>query len=486
MNGKAFVFIAVVAFVGGTVFASRPAVGVIRWDAWDDNLDAQAVAMRERVLASASDYPQTGRRWYFAENGSDDNDGRSPERPLRTLAKAGTLPLKPGDAVLFRRGDLFRGFFNAQAGVTYSAWGKGPKPTLCGSLRNYADETLWVTTGVANVWRCTERIVNAGCVFFDFDPQEVGRQEVVFGKMALPGRKEPHDRPVALTEDLAFCNLFHEDALLLRSDAGNPGKRFRRIEIGSILLKHIIQVDVPGVTIDNLHFTCSGGNAVGNHPKRDFEVRNCVFNHLGGSVLLGWRFGTVRFGNAVEVWDGVDGYRVHDNWMYQIYDTGVTHQRNDTADFVCRMKNIEYARNLIERCFWSIEYYNQRNAPGSSTEDVHIHDNFCRFGGEGWGCLGRESRAMLFSFGDPPTLTRNYRMERNVFDRSLGVVFFQSGRRLEEPGSRVFSGNRYVQWADRPFARVLNREVPMGDAAVGLVAELFGETNAVFQTVCPR
>ena len=158
--------------------------------------------------------------------------------------------------------------------------------------------------------------------------------------------------------------------------------------IGTMAKKHVIEVFAPDVTIDNIHFTCCGGNAVGNRPKRNFEVRNCIFNHLGGSVLLGWAFGTVRFGNAVEIWDGVDGYRVHDNWMYQIYDTGITHQCHHDKGRKIFQSNVEYARNLVEYCFWSIEYYNAHNLYGE-TRNVFVHDNFCRFGGYDRGCQAK-------------------------------------------------------------------------------------------------
>ena len=444
-------------------------------------LERRAEAMRTAVLAAESQYPTNGIVYYFAENGRDSNDGRSPARPMRTLRKASGLRLKPGDAVLFRRGDLFRGFLKAQAGVTYSAWGDGPKPTLCGSFRDYADPSLWKATAVSNVWRCTERLHDVGCVFFDFDPREVGRMDVAYGKMALPVRNEKFDRPVTLDEDLAFCNLFREDALLLRSDRGNPGARFAHIEIGTMAEKHLVTARDAGITVDNLHLTCCGGTAVGNHATRNFEVRNCVINHLGGSVLLGWKFGTVRFGNAVEVWDAVDGYRVHDNWIYQVYDTGVTHQRNDSPKFVCVMRNIEYWNNLIERCFWSIEYYNQRNAPGSRTENVYVHDNFCRFGGEGWGCAGRADRTPMYSFGDAPSFTANYRTERNVFDRSLGFLFFQSGKTLESKGAHAFRGNTYVQRAGGAFAKVHETVTPFTpESAPRLTEEMFGETDATF------
>ena len=95
-----------------------------------------------------------------------------------TLGAVAKLALKPGDAVLFRRGDFFRGTITAKAGVLYSAYGEGPKPTICASSRNYADASLWEPSQVPNVWRTTCEVLNAGIVTFDHDPQVLGRYDV--------------------------------------------------------------------------------------------------------------------------------------------------------------------------------------------------------------------------------------------------------------------------------------------------------------------
>ena len=53
-------------------------------------------------------YPlSTGTVYYVSATGDDKNDGLSPETPIKSLAKASMLPLKPGDSVLFKKGDDF-------------------------------------------------------------------------------------------------------------------------------------------------------------------------------------------------------------------------------------------------------------------------------------------------------------------------------------------------------------------------------------------
>ncbi|WP_052731276.1 right-handed parallel beta-helix repeat-containing protein [Spirosoma radiotolerans] len=78
--------------------------------------------------------------YYVASNGSDNNTGRSITSPFQTLNKINSLPLKPGDQLLFRRGDTFLGTLTIrQSGssslpITVDAYGSGPKPVLTGSV----------------------------------------------------------------------------------------------------------------------------------------------------------------------------------------------------------------------------------------------------------------------------------------------------------------------------------------------------------------
>lgn len=357
-------------------------------------------------------------------------------------AQINALDLKPGDKVLFRRGDLFRGRIDGRDGVTYGAWGEGPLPTLCASRRNYADPALWKPTAESNVWRCVEKLHNVGIVLFDHDPQVVGALDRTFAQMRLPKRNEPFDRPVELDADLTFRNLFHDDILELRSDAGNPGERFRRIEIGEH--GHCIWIKGSDITVENLHLTLSGTHGVGGSGFRtNITVRNCVIDWLGGSIIEGWKFGTARFGNGVEIWGGCDGFRVENNWIYQVYDTGVTIQCNDRTDFVCRMANVAFVSNRIENCFWALEYYNARNAPGSSVENVRFADNICLKTGRGWGCVGREHLAPVLALGSSPPDVSGFIVERNIFGGSTGTVI---ERRPPAPENAFrFSGNVYRQ-----------------------------------------
>ena len=447
-----------------------------------EGLEKHAAKMKTAVLESRSVYPQSDNTVYVAANGDDGNDGLSQERPIASLKKVNALPLKPGSVVLFRRGDLFRGQLKVRAGVTYSAYGTGPKPTLCRSMRDYADPALWCDSGIAGVWRCTLPIANAGVITFDHDPndpKELGRYDVLTARLRHSrGRIES---PRHLEKDLEFWSDLDKKILYLRSEQ-NPGTRFKRIEIGEGETG-VCAGSERDVTIDNLHITLAGCHGVGAGTTVNLEVRNCLFDWIGGSLLIpeGKKGGPCRFGNAVEVYGGCDGYRVHDNWMYQIYDTGITHQCHHAKNQRIFQKNVEHARNLIEYCFWSIEYYNAFNGYGE-TRDVHVHHNFCRFGGEGWGCVGRAGGTPMFSIDDRPDVTSNYVNEANVLQHSRGILVNNFGRHAPE---MQFQKNVYVQPRGWKFANIgdLNRNGKwflFDESAAEVMREAFGETDGTY------
>ncbi|MBM3887588.1 MAG: hypothetical protein FJ388_00515 [Verrucomicrobia bacterium] len=98
-----------------------------------------------------------GRTFFVATSGNDANDGLSQKSPWRSLKKVNAADLHPGDKVLFKRRDTWRGQLVPQSGregasITYSAYGKGARPLLLGSVsrndpRNWQHEggNIWVT-----------------------------------------------------------------------------------------------------------------------------------------------------------------------------------------------------------------------------------------------------------------------------------------------------------------------------------------------------
>lgn len=77
--------------------------------------------------------------YYFSNSGSDDNSGTSESSPFKSLTKASSLRLVPGDKLLFRRGDIFRGelkvYYSGTAAspIVLTSYGEGPDAIISGS-----------------------------------------------------------------------------------------------------------------------------------------------------------------------------------------------------------------------------------------------------------------------------------------------------------------------------------------------------------------
>ncbi len=129
--------------------------------------------------------------------------------------------------------------------------------------------------------------------------------------------------------------------------------------------------------------------------------------------------------------------------MYQIYDTGPTHQvSNGSGNYVQR--DVRYIGNLIEYVHWGIEFYNTPN-PGDEekrlTDGVYTAYNICRYGGYGWGSIvrNRQTSAQLYS-GHALGVNKNQHTEYNVFDRSAGNLI-----RLFSASTEFLDKNIYIQ-----------------------------------------
>ncbi|HEX7898982.1 MAG TPA: hypothetical protein VF950_14560 [Planctomycetota bacterium] len=77
--------------------------------------------------------------FHVSPSGNDANDGRSPARAWKTVAKVNATSFQPGDRILFARGGEWRECLKASSDgapgkpVTYEAYGSGAKPKFWGS-----------------------------------------------------------------------------------------------------------------------------------------------------------------------------------------------------------------------------------------------------------------------------------------------------------------------------------------------------------------
>ena len=94
--------------------------------------------------------------YYVASSGNDSNAGRSSDTPFQTISKINSLTLQPGDQVLFRRNDTFRGSLqlrqsgNSAKPIIVDAYGSGNKPVLSGAV----PVSNWTNVG-NNTWQAS-------------------------------------------------------------------------------------------------------------------------------------------------------------------------------------------------------------------------------------------------------------------------------------------------------------------------------------------
>lgn len=438
----------------------------------------------------------TGKKYYISEkNGDDKNNGESPETAFKTIEGAFRRMrfLKPGTAILFERGGVYRGSVNIgdrSPGLIFGSYGTGEKPLLMQSKKNYADESLWVRTEWPNIWRCTDKLDNVGIIAFDHDVYDYSENTYneLYGRalnVGLGGVTGVFN----LEKDLQFYSVLENDGsnnvsvnvgdLFVYSAKGNPGKRFASIEIGENL--DVMDGSSDDIIIDNLAFKFAGGHGISSFTCKNRTVTNCVFSWIGGSILdLNYNGSgiPVNYGNAVEIYGGCDGYFVENCWMYQIYDTGVTHQYAETLP--CVQQNVRYTGNLIELCHWGIEFYNN-NDNGKNpknkkyTKDVEIRYNIVNKCGYGWGSILRNTTWRSFAYcGDSLATNSECYTEYNVFNLCGGYMIYLPENSNEEPDKNIIiqhTGNRlgFLKGVDRYCT---------GDVA-NYIAEDYGDKNAI-------
>ena len=214
-------------------------------------------------------------------------------------------------------------------------------------------------------------------------------------------------------------------------------------------------------------------------------VTNCVFSWLGGSILAVNFRGSgkpVNYGNAVEIYGSCDGYRVENCWMYQIYDTAVTHQFSDGTP--CVHKGVRYYGLLMEYCHWGIEFYNN---PGDGsadpevkyTKDVHIAYNVCRTGGMGWGSKVRYRLGRLYC-GSSLSKNEEELTEYNVFDRCHGNLLT-----LPANSNETDDKNIYIQTLGEPLGRLKGVEMICDENAAEAIEKQWGDKNAIVIVIDP-
>lgn len=480
---------------------------------------------KNRILNAADTVVISGTTYYVSNAGNDKNDGKTPETAWKTLKKVSEAYLYPGDGVLFKRGDLFRGEVHTKPGVTYAAYGTGVKPKFYGCDKSLADPALWEEVDSAHhIWRCTEKMLDAGTIVFNEGEAHARKLIPSYQNMQFVCRDD-ESRPFVMAEEMTQdLDLFwYYETLLsrrpskgedfpipeldcdtalgdlyLRCDKGNPGEVFETVE--SVARRHMFIVGTDAnVTIDNLCVKYVGMHGVsGQKHVVGLHVTNCEFGWIGGSIQhycgtdpnypQGGRGSVTRFGNAIEIYGGCEDYVAANNYIYQVYDAGITHQITTNEKII--MTGIRYTGNVIEKCVYGIEYFLDQidGERESYMEDVVMSDNYIRLSGYGWGQQRHNSHTPALIKGWSYVNTaRNYSIHHNIFDRCAYRMLHLVA--LKDSYCPEMHDNTYIQHQDGMLGQYGGNEtqepaILLYDAqAEEKITTIFGDKNAKVYTL---
>lgn len=415
--------------------------------------------------------------------------------------------LLPGDAVLFERGGLWRGFINCAQGVTYSAYGEGEKPRIYGSEESGTGANkreLYHDENGVRIWKFYRDVSETGNIVFNDGETYAIRVHAYFNReqwVASAVDSEPFDVVANLKNDLTFYSTFELSAdefrayaeeqtsgniasadaletngpLYLRCDAGNPGEIYTDIEFHhrpAGMMGYIGLVTPAGDNvIDNLclKYTLMNGIAIYGTDRYHTDCNNNVIQNCE----IGWTGGSQHELNrptedvmvcGESIVFKTDNNVFQNNYMYQSACGGfvsefVVGEWEGHTEALCRNNIIR--GNIVEKCqdtFWFWSKATHEDSGQVFWENTLIEDNYALYGGYGWSNDERfvypnqplntyhtQGDTWLFAVGGHPSEIQNMLVKNNVFYLSNGGWIVGTPDTWDQTYVITFSGNTYVQ-----------------------------------------
>lgn len=426
-------------------------------------------ALKSEIEESRTEATFTGKAYYISENGSDSNDGLTPQtawKSTRMIANADFL--NPGDAVLFERGGEYRmtEAIYASSGVIYSAYGTGAKPKLIGSL-NASLPSDWNKTEWENVYVYKDTVSAAyndiGVIVFNLGEawgikmqSRLNNGTVSNGIESFASGGQVIESADALKNDLEFWHDPFNDNVYLYSKDGNPAERFDSVELcqkGYGITSR--DGRLTDVQISELSFFGFGSHAigfggVGDNAPENISVSYCMFSFIGGSLPFSYPE-TGRFGNAVQIYGACKGFEVHHNYADNVYDCCYTiqYQSNSHGADVC-FESISFHDNIAMYSNTGVEIWLNNHAQFEndavySMKNVRTYNNYTLYGGYGWSHQRPNKDGNIFYGG--ATSAENVVYENCSVDNNVGMFANPWLNYTRYPGKDMynFHDNVYFQ-----------------------------------------
>ena len=450
--------------------------------------DAEADALRDKILNAEDVDPEDYNTvYYISPSGNDANDGTSPETAWKNVDAINlhNHQIQAGDAVLFERGGVYRSVTSllaepipegvqstdaqqiiyTKSGVTYGAYGEGEKPAIYSCHKNYAWGNLWRKSDKGeNIWEVYTPRSDAGSVVFNHgEAAGIKRFGVWTGEYQSNGQKvfdgfiTPDNVGENLTQNFEYYHDHRNGVLYLYLEGGiAPHDLYEDIEICPRDGVFKIKTGIEDVHIDNLAIKYTGFYGIrGDEGTTGVTVTNCEMGWIGGCQ---WHFDKYgegsRIGNAIEFWETTTDARTENNWIYQVYDAGLSPQ-GVSSDGVSVYTNLVMRENLVEYCSYGIEWFDRNGTDVGKDHDsqwngYYIEDNILRFAGYGFGRQRQDANqapsnicGWSFVYDNP----LNVYIRNNIFDCSeKNTVYWWWSDERTYPDT-VISGNTFYEKA---------------------------------------
>ena len=488
-------------------FKKKSALSYYSYD--PDKLDEESIEkLTQEKINEIRNTPNTdyshrdqSKIFYVSNDGYDNNDGKSPDRPIQTLGRIAYYMnqgvITKGSTVLFRDGDTFKGTLVInQDDILFGSYGdisKG-KPILSKSEHDGAKEGTWVNVK-GNIWKYTlndsDKVFekNVGTIWFFCNKgnnncsHSMTSLDKTFDYAQMITTYRDHDETnivdeidTLLTHDLEFYHVGHaynavtSGKELYLYSIGNPADRFDEIEFNQG--GHNIGINGHNdIYVDNLKIMYTGSHGIGGSTMSNLVVTNCEIGFIGGMVQNYNNNKPTRYGNAVEIYGSVrdyegstvkDGMIVDHNYIYQCYDAGPTFQLSAKVDTgtVAIMEKARYSNNVLEYSNYNIEYWMSTDEDEGEIFDVStIHDftvenNILRYSGYGL-CETRPDKGgsahiktWYHENGSYNRIVGNIKIRNNIFYKQREQAYYFRTNRHSDRYPILLNNTFYGMYGD--------------------------------------
>ncbi len=450
-------------------------------------------------------FKAAGKKCYYISSihGDDNNDGLSPDRPWKSLSKlirvkAGgrveASTAQVGEAVFFERGSVWypekyqtysKKTLSGFSGVTYGAYGEGPKPLFTCALDFSSSNNVGVWTlvpGTTDIyelkpelideipeWRGKERETDIGNIFFNGgeaigvrvvptdEDNPFGEGKKSYNKGYVCNGYEYYEAGVsdmtsvatALTNDLQFLHDRAEGRLYLCSKKGNPAERFNDIKVSRNGSAATIDSNS---RVDNLAFMYSSTYGV-NADGKNIKFTNCEIGCVGGSLS------SVESG--IETYGATDGSYMYNNYVHDVCDGPLTSQNGNSNTGGIDIKNLEYIDNVIVSSGNGAEIWNSGplDEEGRYTNrmmNLTVKNNIMAYIGYGVTQnqdTNHNKNGSVICGSMYGEISRSI-VENNIFYRPNGDVYGCYMATYEQPRGWQAKGNTYVCASGLPNSNI--------------------------------